>query len=160
MKNVIFICHLDMSSFPPLFFPRTEMGTLIPLGLVGGRRAGCPFARPQAAIPQLLGAPGTPALVGSSSPGNGEVDRGPGSRAGQSESWEVACHAKESRKTSRSTRRRRRRNCCEPALPALLRPLPATAWHLNMSIVRAGSFPGAVNMLPISYKYFRRCPLA
>lgn len=55
---------------------------------------------------------------------------------------------------------RRRQRCCKPASLALLQPLPATTRCLNMNILRAGNFPGAVNMLPISYKYFCCCPLA
>lgn len=143
-----------MSLFALLFSSWPAMGTVIPLGLVGGRRAGCPFVRLQTrSSSEPL------ALLASGSPGDREVDRGLGGRVGQRESWEVACNAKASRKTSRSTRRRRR-HCCELALPALLRPLPATAQRLNMNIARAGSFPGAVNTLPISYKYFCCCPLA
>lgn len=65
--------------------------------------------------------------------------------------------AKASSQTCGSTRRRQ--HCCEPALPALLQPPPATTWHLNRNKLRAGNCPQAGRMFCISYKYLECCLL-
>lgn len=115
---------------------------LDPAGLVGGRRTHCPLARARAADPGS----GTCGTWGK------QLCRGWG---GGRRCWGVGERFAKPKKAEKPWRRW---HCCAPALPASLRPLPAR--RLNMNIVGAGSFPGALNMLPISYKYFCRCPLA